>query len=234
MISLKNVRFQYGASAPVIDAGSVEVDPGLTLVLGPNGCGKSTLLKIVAGVEKPDEGSVFVNGVNLWEREVEARQQIGYVPEHPDLTPYVSIQEVLLLVCRLRQVSLQQARDVAERAGLLSYQRYSIRELSQGQRRRVLMAAAWIGAPRVLILDEPLEAMDRAMRHDILAWVRRNIELQNTVLLSTHDLDDFAELASAAVSVRKGMLNHWLTLPADARDRAAFLDDVARGSEYRA
>ncbi len=132
MISLKNIRFQYVASVPVIDAVQLDLDPGLTLVLGPNGCGKSTLMKIIAGVEKPDEGSVFLNGLDLWTREVDARQLITYVPEHPDLTPYASIEEVLLLVCRLRQVPLEQAQDVARRAGIHVHRKHSIRELSQG------------------------------------------------------------------------------------------------------
>jgi ABC-type multidrug transport system ATPase subunit len=191
-------------------------------------------MKIIAGVEKPEQGSVFINGLDLWTREIEARQLITYVPEHPDVTPYASIEEVLLLVCRLREVPLQQAQDVARRAGLHAYRKRSIRELSQGQRRRVLMAAAWIGSPRVLVLDEPLEAMDRRIRHEIQSWVRHNVELQNTIVLSTHDVDDFAELASAAVSVRHGSIQLWDALPEDSATRYSFLADVAGGAKFQA
>jgi ABC-type multidrug transport system ATPase subunit len=233
MISLRNVRFRYVPSVPVIDLVELDLHPGLTLVLGPNGCGKSTLMKIMAGVEKPDEGHVSVNGVDLWVREVQARQLITYVPEHPDITPYANIEEVLLLVCRLRGVPLERAEEVARRAGIHAYRKHSIRELSQGQRRRVLIAAAWIGSPQILVLDEPLEAMDRAMRNDIQMWIRRNVETERTIVLSTHTIEDFAELASGAVTLRDGKVQSWDTLPDEPESRYSFLAAVGSGAEVR-
>ena len=230
MISFRNVRFGYGGAAPVIEAGTADLGPGLSLVLGPNGCGKSTLMRMAAGVEKPDVGTVVVGGVDLWTHEVEARQQIAYVPEHPDLTPYASIHEVLALVCRLRHVPSDEALDVAERAHLTAYRQRSIRELSLGQRRRVLLAAAWIGAPQVFVLDEPLETMDRPMRRVIREWVRARVDRGDTILLATHEFEGFADLASAAVTVRDGSITCWTDLPSEAARRAELLDDVAAAS----
>ena len=71
----------------------------MSLVVGPNGCGKSTLLELAAGVEIPAQGRVTVAGFDLWREEVDSRRHIAYLPEHPDLTPYATVAEILALVC---------------------------------------------------------------------------------------------------------------------------------------
>src|SRR5215204_425944 len=101
MIALRNVRFGYGRSI-ALTCDALDLGPGITLLLGPNGAGKSTLLKLVAGVEHPNAGTVAIDGHDLWRDEVAARAALAYVPEHPDLTPYATVAEVLGLVCRLR------------------------------------------------------------------------------------------------------------------------------------
>jgi ABC-type multidrug transport system ATPase subunit len=230
MIELRNVSFRYEDSLPILEDACLTLEGGLTLLLGPNGCGKSTLMRIVAGVERPQSGSVRIGGNDLWEHETDARRLLAYVPEQPDVTPYASIDEVLALVCRLRGVPVEERNEVAARAGVFDYRRYTIRDLSLGQRRRVLLAAAWIGAPRVLLLDEPLVAMDRAMRFRVEAWTRATLERKATLLVISHELGAFGELASSAVSIRNGKIRRWDRLPSDAAERAALLDEIARGS----
>src|SRR5438067_146151 len=102
MIRLYDVSFTYSSPQPVLDSVSLDIPPGLNLLLGPNGCGKSTLLKIIAGVECPASGIARIQGFDLWKDEAEARQSLAYVPEQPDLTPYATIRDVLHLVSRLR------------------------------------------------------------------------------------------------------------------------------------
>ncbi len=161
MIELTSVRFGYDTGAPVLDGLDLRLGPGLTLLVGPNGCGKSTLLKLVAGVERPDQGTVAIHGLDLWRDEEAARRPLAYVPEHPDLSPYASLLEVLRLVCRLRGEPMERATSALAEAGLAERAQASVRELSAGQRRRALLAAAWVGAPKVVLLDEPLESLDR-------------------------------------------------------------------------
>src|SRR3569832_2415171 len=102
MISLRDDRFGYTRGTPAFSCEAMDVGPGVTLLLGPNGAGKSTLLKLISGVEQPTAGSVRIDGHDLWDDEVAARAALAYVPEHPDLTPYATVGEVLGLVCRLR------------------------------------------------------------------------------------------------------------------------------------
>jgi ABC-type multidrug transport system ATPase subunit len=227
MIRLKDVSFSYRAGETVIAEVNLQIQAGLTLLLGPNGCGKSTLLKLAAGVERPDTGTAEIDGHDLWKDEAAARRPLAYVPEQPDLTPYATIQDVMRLVCRLRSESLESGREALERVGLAASARRSVRELSMGQRRRATLAAAWIGSPRVVLMDEPLEAMDRLIRQDILAWVDTLLARGATVAVATHELEPFLAAATRAVTVRAGRCTLHEPLPAQA-DRAAFLDRLSK------
>ena len=102
MIRFERATLDYGVGRPALAATTLDVESGLTLLLGPNGAGKSSLIKLAAGVERPRAGRVLVDGFDLWTDEVAARRRLAYVPEHPDVTPYASVDEVLGLVCRLR------------------------------------------------------------------------------------------------------------------------------------
>ena len=231
MIELHGVRFAYETGTTVLDGVDLRLETGLTLLVGPNGCGKSTLLKLVAGVEHPDAGRVTIEGRDLWREEAEARRPLAYVPEHPDLSPYASVLEVLRLVCRLRGEPLDRARSALAEAGLADRAQASVRELSAGQRRRALLAAAWVGTPRVVLLDEPLESLDRGLQDRVLAWIGGLVAREATVVVVSHQLEPFAAMATSAVTVRRGMAKGPLPLPPDAKERMAVLEHLARGED---
>src|SRR5262249_15540911 len=189
VIRLSGVGFGYGTGEAVLADLDLTLGTGLSMLLGPNGCGKSTLLKIVAGVERPDRGRVEIDGHDLWTEEVAARRTLAYVPEQPDLTPYATVAEVLALVCRLRGEPRSVGASALERVGVSDLSHRSVRELSMGQRRRAVLAAAFVGRPQHILLDEPLEAMDRGAREDILAWIDGLIATGATVVAVSHDLD---------------------------------------------
>lgn len=229
MIRLHGAAFAYREGEPVLGGVDLEIHPGLTLLLGPNGCGKSTLLKLAAGIERPDAGRVEVNGRDLWTDEVEARRSLAYVPEQPDLTPYATVREILLMVCRLRGEPRTRAAEALDFVGLRDLAHRSVRELSMGQRRRAVLAAALIGTPRHILLDEPLEAMDRGAREDILAWIDRLLASGATVLVVSHEIEPFAPRAQRAITVRNGQCLAVDRLPEDPTERMALLERMARG-----
>ena len=229
MIRFDRVGFSYRDGQPVLAEVSVEVPAGLTLLLGPNGCGKSTLLKIAAGVEQPDQGRVEVDGRDLWKDEAEARRTLAYVPEQPDLTPYATVREILGLVCRVRNEPLREVEQALALVGLDRLAHRSVRELSMGQRRRAVLAAARIGTPGHLLLDEPLEAMDRGAREDILSWVRHRLAAGATVVVVSHDIEPFAPLADRAFTVKDGHCLGAGELPRDPGERMEVLERLARG-----
>lgn len=231
MIRFAGVAFAYRRNEPVLRGVDLELPAGLTLLLGRNGCGKSTLLKLAAGVERPDAGQVTVDGCDLWTAEVAARRSLAYVPEQPDLTPYATVGEVLELVCRLRGEPVAAAAAALGRVELAAFARRSVRELSMGQRRRAVLAAAFVGQPRHVLLDEPLETLDRVAREQVLAWIGGLVAGGAVLAVVSHDLAPFAALAARAVTVEEGLARVVDPLPAGAGERERLLERLARAGE---
>lgn len=229
MIEIENVSFGYIQGADVLDRVSLDIPSGLTLALGPNGCGKSTLLKIAAGVEMPLAGHARVFGHDLWEDEVAARRELAYLPEHPDLSPYATVLEILQMVCGLRGQPVAAAQAALEWTGMIDLGSRTVRELSMGQRRRAVLAAARIGEPRCFLLDEPLEAMDRSFRSTLIEWLAEKREIGATVLVVSHEIDSLAHIADRVVTLRNGHGRRVDDLGETPADRKSTLDRLARG-----
>lgn len=229
MIRFRNVSFAYRIGEKVIDSIDLELNPGCALLLGPNGCGKSTLLKLAAGVEIPESGRITINGHDLWKEEVLSRKGLAYLPEHPDLTPYASLKEILDLVCRLREQSLEEGKNALEFFGLRHLAHRTVRELSMGQRRRAIFASCLIGTPSHILLDEPLEGMDRHIQKEILGWIEKHTLSGAVVVVVSHAIEPFARIASQAVTVQGGKAFRFQDLPDRVEKKLAFLEQMAEG-----
>ena len=222
------VRFGYWAHDPVLEHVDMTLGSGLTLVVGPNGAGKSSLMKLAAGVEPPDAGRVEVDGHDLWSAEVEARRRLAYVPEHADISPHARIGEVIDLVCRLRGQPLDAGEVALRDLGMTSLRGRSVRELSHGQRRRALIAAAMVGDPRNLVLDEPLKALDLGGRERFLAWIGARLADGAAAMLVSHAPEPFAGSATRVVSVVGGRCSLVDELPDPLPERLERLAELAR------
>ena len=230
MISLRDVRFGYSRGTTAFACDTLDVGAGVSLLLGPNGAGKSTLLKLISGVEQPTAGSVCIEGHDLWRDEVAARAALAYVPEHPDLTPYATVGEVLGLACRLRGRPVDDGIRALEVVGLRDLGDRSVRELSMGQRRRSVLAAAFLGEPTTLLLDEPLEAMDRPMRVWLTSWISDASARDATIVIATHDVEPFVHLARRAIAVSQGGARVVDPLPDEQDARMTLLERSAHGT----
>ena len=230
MIRFFDVSFAYFEKDTVLHHVDFSLEPGLTLLLGPNGCGNSTLLKLAAGVEQPDSGTIMVDGFDLWKEEVKARRELAYLPEHPDLTPYATIGEILRLVCRLRGEPAAEAQEALKVFGLEGLSGRTVRELSKGQRRRAIFAAGLIGRPRYLLLDEPLDGMDRAVRKQILLWMDSHLAAGSTVVVVSHQIEPFIPMCAQAVTISDGVPHLHKNLPANPEERISFLEKLSVSS----
>jgi len=229
MIRFQNVSFAYEKDAVVLNGIDLEFQTGLTMLLGPNGCGKSTLLKLASGVEKPVTGQITIDGHDLWKDEVMARKSLSYVPEKPDLTPYATIREILNLVCRLRNEPLVKGMEALAFFGLQDLASRTVRELSLGQRRRAVFAAALVGTPQHILLDEPLEGMDRQIKDEILEWIKGHVEAGAVVVTVSHTIEPLIELTDRAVTIKEGTAFLYSKLPADPDQKLSLLDYLAKG-----
>jgi ABC-2 type transport system ATP-binding protein len=229
MIEFSDVSFSYRKGEPVFSKLNLKLISGLTMILGPNGSGKSTLLKLAAGVEFPDEGKVFIGGRDVWKDEVEARRHLAYLPEYPDLTPYATIGEICDLVCRLRGEPLVKSKEALRLFSLDLLARRSVRELSLGQKKRATFAAAFIGRPEFVLLDEPLEAMDRTIQREVMDWILRLVGTGAVVAVVSHMIEPFADLAALALGLRDDRTMKYMTLPADRIEKIRILEQLARG-----
>lgn len=212
-IAFENVTHRY-PHAVAVDGVSLHVEAGQTVALiGPSGCGKSTLLKLAVGLVWPQQGSVVVAGRELALANVlEMRQRIGYVIQSGGLFPHLSGEANVTLAARfLRKDDRWIEQRVAELAELVQLPRDALNrfpnDLSGGQRQRVSLMRALMLDPAVLLLDEPLGALDPMVRHGLQEDLRRLFErLGKSVLLVTHDMAEAAFFAKHIVLMRAGKI----------------------------
>jgi ABC-2 type transport system ATP-binding protein len=192
-IEVRDLKFGYDG-AEVLHGLFFEIHRGqVTGLLGPNGAGKSTTLKILAGILQIREGRVAIEGLQLPDQSVEAKKLIGYVPESAELYETLSALEFLELCGRLHEIEepiLQRRINVLlESFGLSGQRRNRLGSYSKGMRQKIMLSAALLHDPRVLILDEPLTGLDvesAMMTKDLLASLAGQ---GKTVLYSSHVLD---------------------------------------------
>lgn len=195
MISYRGFTKDFGA-VRAVDGIDLDVAPGETLALiGPNGSGKTTTLKALVGLVRPTAGRVTIAGADATTSGPAARVRLGYLPQRLTFPEGATAREVIHYFARLRQ--LEDVREVAllGRVGLAAAATREVDGFSGGMRQRLGLALALLGDPAALVLDEPSAALDPSgalMVRDILADIRR---AGTTILLSSHDLGEVAELA---------------------------------------
>jgi ABC-2 type transport system ATP-binding protein len=219
MIELRDISFGYDGKHEAIRISALDIGPGVTLVVGPNGAGKSTLLRLIAGVDAPSQGTVTIDGADLWRDERAARTRLAFVPEYPDLTPYSRVVDALRLVAALRGVPETSVVDALIRVGLLDVGVRTIRQLSMGQRRRAMLATVFIGTPAITIFDEPLETLDAEMRAFLPGWIGERKAAGGTILISTHDRAPFEAFADSVITMSDGRATISAISPPPSRSR---------------
>jgi sulfate transport system ATP-binding protein len=213
-ISLRGVTKRFGEYAAVENI-DLDVPTGaLMALLGPSGCGKTTLLRIIAGLDTPDEGTVYFDGqdATLWPI---GDRKVGFVFQHYALFRHMTVFDNVafgLEVKRRRERPSGAAirKKVQELLSLVQLawaaDRYPA-QLSGGQRQRVALARAMAVDPQVLLLDEPFGALDAQVRHELRRWLRRlHDELHFTSIIVTHDQQEAIEVADTVVVLNHGRI----------------------------
>ena len=213
-IQVSHLTKRYG-SFLALDAVSFTVQQGeLLALLGPSGGGKTTLLRIIAGLERPDRGSVLFDGDDAVRRDPRDRG-VGFVFQHYALFRHMTVFENVAFGLRVRPRAQRPPepdirRRVNELLGLVQLDYLGNRypsQLSGGQRQRVALARALAVEPKVLLLDEPFGALDAKVRQELRRWLRRlHAEIHLTSVFVTHDQEEALELANRVVVINEGRI----------------------------
>ena len=193
-ITFKNINKSFG-SLHVLKGINLEVEKGeLLTLLGPSGCGKSTLLRCLAGLEEVQEGQIFLEDQDITNLDARLRQ-IGMVFQQYSLFPNMTVEQNLAFGLKIQKLSKEEMKEEITKAlkmiGMEDKRNSYPNQLSGGQQQRVALARAIVTKPKVLLLDEPLSAIDAKLRKNLQIEIRRiQKELNITTIFVTHDQDE--------------------------------------------
>ena len=207
-VEVKGLAKHYGASK-VFDKLSFSIEEGeFITLLGPSGCGKSTLLRCLAGLEKPDEGRIFVDGEDITQTKAQKRG-IGMVFQSYALFPNMTVAENIAFGLKMQKLPkgemLHRVAQAIRLVELVGNEKKYPNQLSGGQRQRVALARALVVKPRILLLDEPLSALDARIRRNLRDEIRSiQREMHLTTIFVTHDQEEAMTMSDRIFLMNKG------------------------------
>ncbi len=209
MIEISHLSKKYGSHLAVDDI-SFTAEPGKIYgFLGPNGAGKSTTMNIITGYIGATSGTVTVNGKDIFRDAIEAKSQIGYLPEIPPLYVDMTVREYLDFSAELKKIKKSVAKsqidEIMELTKIVDVSERLIKNLSKGYRQRVGLACALLGYPEVIILDEPSVGLDPEQIIEMRDLIR-SLKDDHTVILSSHILSEVQEVCDYVFIINKGRL----------------------------
>jgi sulfate/thiosulfate transport system ATP-binding protein len=210
VIDARDIVKRFG-DFTALDRVSVDVPTGtLTALLGPSGSGKSTLLRVIAGLERPDEGVVHLDGEDVTRLPPQERG-VGFVFQHYAAFKHMTVWDNVAFGLKIRRRPRAEIKQrVAELLELVQLTRLRDRypaQLSGGQRQRMGLARALAVDPKVLLLDEPFGALDARVRKELRVWLRRlHDETHTTTVIVTHDQEEAMEVADRVVVMNAGTI----------------------------
>lgn len=210
MLEARQLTKYYGAARAVVDV-SFSIQSGEVLgCLGPNGSGKSTTVKMLTGLLEPTRGKVFYAGAPIRDDLDNYKKQVGYVPEEPNLYPYLSGLEYLQLIGNLREIEakvLKKKIDTLLDLFSLNDQRHStLGSYSKGMRQKILIIAALLHDPEILVFDEPLSGLDVTSALIFRNLVQELARTGKTIVYSSHVLEAVEKVCSRVVIIYRGRL----------------------------
>lgn len=209
MIEVRNLTKVYGKKKAVDDLSFTIEDGEIFGFLGPNGAGKSTTMNIITGCLSATEGTVVIDGNDIFEEAYKAKKNVGYLPEQPPLYMDMTVEEYLRFVAEAKKVKKDKLPEevdrVMKKTSILDVHNRLIKTLSKGYKQRVGIAQALIGNPKVIILDEPTVGLDPRQILEIRDLIR-NLGKEHTVILSSHILQEVNSVCDKIMIIAHGKL----------------------------
>ncbi|RFS26765.1 ABC transporter ATP-binding protein [Chitinophaga silvatica] len=209
IVKVEDLSHRYASQWAVRDINFEIHNQGVVGLLGSNGAGKSTTMNIICGVLKQSKGEVFINGINLKDHPVEAKRNIGFMPQKLPLYLDFTVEEYLTYCADLRMVEKSQMKkavqDVLERCGVAHFRERLLRNLSGGYQQRVGIAQAIVHNPRFVVLDEPTNGLDPNQIVEVRNLIKE-IAIDRSVLLSTHILTEVQATCKEIKMIEEGQM----------------------------
>ena len=209
MIEVKGLTKKYGNHTAVSNLSFTIEEDQVYGFLGPNGAGKSTTMNIITGCLSATDGTVAIDGLDIYENAVDAKKHIGYLPEIPPLYMDMTPMEYLEFIAEVKKVEKSERKTQIEEAmietGIKNVENRLIKNLSKGYRQRVGIAQALVGNPSVIILDEPTVGLDPKQSIEIRELIK-NLGKKHTVILSSHILSEVQAVCDKILIISNGKL----------------------------
>jgi ABC-type multidrug transport system ATPase subunit len=209
-LTIKNLTKTYPNGVKALDHLDLTIGTGMFGLLGPNGAGKSSLMRTIATLQTPDEGEITFGDINVLQDKMGLRRVLGYLPQEFGVYPNISAKNLLDYFARLKGVSNASERDalvteVLRVTNLYEVRNKSVSGYSGGMKQRFGIAQLLLNKPKLIIVDEPTAGLDPAERNRFLN-VLREIGTNNTVIFSTHIVDDVKELCTDMAILNGGRI----------------------------
>lgn len=203
-LEIKHVKKAYKDKIAVNDF-SMELSTGECVgLIGPNGAGKSTLLKMITDMIKPDEGEVLLNGNKI----AQMKREIGYLPQYPNFYHWMTARETLAFMGQLsglqKEELIHSIPEILAKVGLREVGNSKVGTFSGGMKQRLGIAQALLHKPALIVMDEPVSALDPIGRREVVNLIR-DIKQDTTIILSTHILSDAEEICERFVMISNGI-----------------------------
>ena len=210
IISLRNAVVEYDGEQILKNISLDIIDKQFVTLLGPSGCGKTTTLRIIGGFAEMASGELFFNGVNIKNLPPHKRQ-VNTVFQKYALFPHLNIYENIAFGLRIQKLPEDEIRErvseMLELVNMRGYEKRSVNSLSGGQQQRIAIARALVNRPKVLLLDEPLGALDLKLRKDMQIELKRmQQDLEITFIYVTHDQEEALTMSDTVVVMRDGCI----------------------------
>ena len=207
-LAIRDLSKRYGNGVQALDRISLTIGPGMFGLLGPNGAGKSTLMRTLATLQEADSGSAMLGDIDVLRDKDRVRRVLGYLPQEFGVYPKVTAADMLDHFARLKGLTDAKSRKATvdallERVNLARVRDQKLGGFSGGMRQRFGIAQALLGSPKLIIVDEPTAGLDpeeRVRFHNLLADIGEDV----IVILSTHIVDDVADLCPRFAVISKG------------------------------
>jgi len=202
-VVVDGVTHHYGSKLALQDMSWQAPQGAITCVLGPNGAGKTSIMEMAEGLRRPETGTIRVLGADPWRADAAHRRKVGVMLQDGGLPGSVKPLRLLTHIAHLYD-STGEFRCLVETLGIEEFQRTPIRRLSGGQRQRVALAAALMGRPDVVFLDEPSAGLDPHARLDVWDLIRSTRDRGCCVVVTTHSFEEADRLADRVIIVAAG------------------------------